>query len=121
MADPRQRDPRFPDRPQHEDFYLLSEVVQENDRLAEQASADVFKIAGVDQASAIYMIQGRLDRFLDSRGAHRTQAVLVPSMGMWLDGFAAGVAFNQRRTGELESKVANQAAETGTAGEGSSS
>jgi hypothetical protein len=107
MHDPREIDPRFPDRPQHEDWYLLSEVIQENDAKAEQASADVFGIAGVDQASAIYAIK---QRYLRMTAVDRDPAVV--GMGLWLDGFAAGVAFNQRRSSGTEA---------GTAGEGSSS
>lgn len=102
MTNPREHDPRFPDRPQHEDFYLLSEIVQEHDQQAEVTSADVFKIAGVDQESAIYTITQRLGLFTEKRGIRLNREAALAGMGMWLDGFAAGVAFNQRRNSDTE-------------------
>ncbi len=107
--DPRKKDPRFPDRPQHEDYYLLSEVIQDNDEQADQASSDVFKIAGIDKESAIYAMRQRVRMLADKRGIPVTVDIAVIGLAMWLDGFAAGVAFNQRRT---------SGDETGTAGEG---
>lgn len=102
--------PEFPDRPDHEDFRLLSEIVQLADQAAE-AGTPVFDIVKVDEASVTYTIEQRIMRTEQAIGrVSRGIASLLGSM--WLDGFNAGIEFNQRRTSGTE---------TGTAGEGSSS
>jgi hypothetical protein len=73
-------DPRFPDRPTHEDFARLSEVVIEQD--------DNMKVDDViDLESLMYMAINRVEM------ARQRGALGVPS---WIDGFMAGARYAQR-------------------------
>lgn len=103
MPDPRARDPRFPDRPTHEDFIRLSEAVQTHDAMAEQLGVGTFDIIGVDEESLTYVIKNRFGIILQTgiaptgtdrahlRDAHPFLMVL------YLDAFALGKRFAEQQ------------------------
>ena len=63
------RDPRFPDRPQHPDFWRLSESALLLDgRTDSGQSVDKAMSEYVDPESALYVVQQRTDAFLVQMG-----------------------------------------------------
>lgn len=89
MTDPL-RDKRFPDRPQHPDFWKLVEVVNHLDGEAGEGgrSADDIIRDDIDEASLVYMAQQRAMRGRMIGGAN-----VVGMTTCWIDGFLAGVRF----------------------------
>lgn len=88
MTDPL-NDPRFPDRPTHDDFWRISEAVLHNDGAATEGNLDVTDIYAdgiADLQSALYMARAR---------AQMMGASEVQGAALWLDAFAAGVRFQQ--------------------------
>ena len=95
MPDPRERDPRFPDRPTHRDFIMLSEIVQAHDDRAEVRGENPFAIAGVDEESLMYFMRNRMAIFQQRLGL---LPIPLPSlMALYLDAFALGQRFTQAR------------------------
>lgn len=95
MPDPRERDPRFPDRPTHRDFIRLSDIVQAHDDRAEIRGENPFAIAGVDEESIKYFMQNRMAIFQQRIGL---LPIPLPSlMALYLDAFALGQRFTQAR------------------------
>lgn len=95
--DPRKPDPRFPDRPTHEDFVRLSEIVQENDFKAERLGYNPLQMADVDEKSLLYFLENRLGTFARLTGVEfladpRNQSLLS---ALWIDAFVAGRAFER--------------------------
>lgn len=83
-------DPRFPDRPQHPDFWRLAAIVKQMDRVSldEGWHMAIQKYAPVDVASLGYMAQQRAMRAGDLlEGADDREQNII----MWLDGFTAGM------------------------------
>lgn len=93
MNDPL-RDPRFPDRPQHPDFWRMAEVVLGQD--ADSAAKTLEEVVGdlVDYESLEYMAAQRAARL--RQFAHLSEAGTQAAMAGWLTGFAAGVEFQRR-------------------------
>lgn len=92
--DPTQPDPQFPDRPTHQDFIDLSNVVQGHD--ARSATAGPFEIAGVDSDSFIYMVEQRLGIYSQlSPGRINPKDPIL--LALYLDAFALGKAFAEHR------------------------
>lgn len=96
MVDPRIPDPRFPDRPRTEDFYLLSEIVQELDAAVDLTDAKdeayLAKIAEfIDPEALQYLAIRRA--MLVSRLRECTAGVAA---GM-INGFLLGAAFERRK------------------------
>lgn len=95
-ADTPAVDPRFPDRPQHPDFWRLAAQVKMMDRESDLASAEIgdqaLVLDGVDDHSVAYMAQQRV---------MRARALIEPEDGnttgregvLWVDGFIAGKRF----------------------------
>lgn len=93
MPDPRERDPRFPDRPTHPDFIKLSEVVQEYDDRAENKGEDPFALTGVDEESLLYLIRNRFGIFGQRTDRERWfEEHEMFLMALYLDAFALGAA-----------------------------
>lgn len=97
MTDPL-NDPRFPNRPQHEDFWRLSEIILQLDAEAQATgvidiSDVVQKLVGADLDSIHYMA---VQRALFIRGAAGLGTEQMAAG--WIDGFLAGVLFQQRRS-----------------------
>lgn len=89
-------DAEFPNRPTHDDFWKLAEVVIDLDtEMDETPAADTgIKFAEMvgryaDFASVVYMAQQRTSRL--GGGAAEVAA--------WLDGFTAGAAFAAKQKG----------------------
>lgn len=84
----------FPDRPDHPDFWKLSDVVLQHDGLTEDADFDIqAHLATVlDPDSLRYMLAARVKRSHDRSGA----PALVQAQAAWLDGFMIGVAYARR-------------------------
>ena len=79
-------------RPDHDDFWLLAEVVQDLDAAADDGIAIERIIGQIDLDSLAYTAYQRVMR-----------AAQVPSSpetlgATWVDGFMAGVNFQKRKT-----------------------
>jgi hypothetical protein len=90
-------DPNFPDRPQHEDFQRISEIVRRFDELADKGMdlMDVAILKGLDMASLVYMAKQRALRALNSYLDYPADATNEETRlaASWLDGFMAGRDF----------------------------
>ena len=95
MPDPRKRDPRFPDRPTHQDFIDLSEAIQELDGRADEGVESFEDIMGVDPASLRYIMDARVGMALDNSGVTPVLAPLLKSV--YMDAFTLGKRFAERR------------------------
>lgn len=93
MNDPL-RDPRFPDRPQHPDFWRMSEVVLGQD--ADSGAKTLEEVVGdlVDFPSLEYMAAQRAAQL--RRHSHLSEQAAIAAMAAWLTGFAAGAEFQRR-------------------------
>jgi hypothetical protein len=89
-------DPRFPDRPQTEDFYTLSQAANSLDGMAETGMdlAELSEGEGVDDDSMVYMARGRtwyalqqLPEPEDDKHRHAQHTAT------WIDGFTVGLRF----------------------------
>ena len=83
----------FPNRPDHPDFWLMAECVQDVDAAADDGIAMERIIGNVDIHSLAYMASQR---------ALRMDASVVPVVAVsiaagWVDGFLAGVNFQKRK------------------------
>jgi hypothetical protein len=90
----------FPDRPDHPDFWKLSEIVLGLDGAIEEAErtggSDVFHDLATehcDLRSQLYMATQRVQRFLLELGPV-DGAMLAASA--WIDGFQVGVRFGRK-------------------------
>ena len=90
-------DPRFPDRPDHPDFWRLSKIVIENDDTATGIGLDkaVEQLAGVDFQSLNYMAGQRASRMISVLGLDPASFLSIHAAIM--DGFVTGVQFQQER------------------------
>lgn len=102
--DPRGHDPQFPDRPTHQDFIDLSDVVQGND-LRSEAMVGPMEILGLDQEAVSYFLQERLNLFDRLTNGAIMQVPWQLLMAMYLDAMAAGkgLAELRARRGEIPS------------------
>lgn len=88
----------FPDRPDHDDFWLMAEIVQDLNTAGDDGVDLPRIVSDIDAPSLAYMSIQR---------ALRAQSVLrslnpVPDLeiflsGLWIEGFKAGVEFQKRR------------------------
>lgn len=88
-------DPRFPDRPQHPDFWRMVGIVNYLDGEALEGGRDPEKIVGeyVDMDSLIYLAKQRVLRL---RG-HIDPAA---GLALYMDAFAVGYKFHEEKTDE---------------------
>jgi hypothetical protein len=99
------RDPRFPDRPQHPDFWRLSDVVLQLDGQATEGDRTIPEIMTglVDPESLTYVALNRAGLLCQHLGL--PESIRPALAATWLDAFAAGVSFEKRgghRTTERE-------------------
>lgn len=80
-------DPRFPHRPTHSDFDRISEALLTNDSLADAVSFDAALDDIADVRSILYAGEQRTIMF--------NQLGLTVGEALWIDGFTAGVRFQQ--------------------------
>lgn len=97
-------DPRFPDRPDHPDFWLISQALIDQDAQADagQPFTDVVERI-VDRDSLIYAAEQRGLRFQAGR-SKPSVAERVAMQAAWVDAFLAGAryqALKERRLQEL--------------------
>lgn len=93
------RDPRFPDRPTHPDFELLSETVCANDNMSEFGSEMIPAIIGTfaDPESVEYMVVQRAIGFCQRRGLAPTMENVAMLAACIIDGFTMGAGFERRK------------------------
>jgi hypothetical protein len=91
--DPSRVDPKFPQRPTHEDFQRLSNVVQGMDLRAE-AGADIPDIHGLDDQSVNYFIYNRLGVLGEKIGANLQTPLM---MAIYLDALTVGTLAENAR------------------------
>lgn len=88
-------DPRFPNRPDHPDFWLMAAAVNALDNASDAGVPFAEVVSEVDLDSLGYMAQQRTLR------ATMILAQPVPReaqvMASWVDGFMAGMKFQQLR------------------------
>lgn len=91
-------DPDFPTRPQHDDFWMMSDIVIKLDRdihTQHKGIPEVFDDdLDIDVYSAEYMAVQRGMRAIDV-----TEAPMTLSTLSWLDGFTVGVLFARKKDG----------------------
>lgn len=98
--DPRGRDPRFPDRPRHQDFIDLSDVAQGNDMRAE-AGTPIPEIVGLDTNSLMYFIRERFGVLSQATGVKLDPNNLL-LMSLYLDALAIGKHLAEHRARKKE-------------------
>lgn len=83
-------DPNYPDRPDHPDFWKISEALIAMDKWAE-TDMPLDQTIGVDPRSVLYAAAQRAQRAYSTI----TQFKNTLSMGklLWMDGFAAGIYY----------------------------
>ena len=87
-------DPRFPNRPNHPDFWRMSEIVIEMDRRTEAHPDKFEEIVGeiVDLDSLIYMATQRSLRAA-TLGRATPTSIMVHGTALWIDAFTVGYKF----------------------------
>ena len=89
-------DPRFPDRPQHPDFWKLSEIIVKLDHIAETEGWEAaMGTVPVDIRSMVYMARQRAAMAQDmlSPGDEKERLAIL-----WMDAFAAGARYGMENT-----------------------
>jgi len=97
----RHPDPRFPDRPDHPDFWALSEIICDHDRMCDESTDEesgMAKTFRADIRSVGYMANQRAARVQDLLGDATERERLVI---MWLDAFNAGQRFGEERAAKI--------------------
>ena len=96
MSDPL-RDPRYPNRPQHPDYWRMSEIVMQHDAQSVEDGKSVPEIAQVDEASLLYMASNRIGFTLNATGLGAQARGMEPVLlAIYLDAFALGKKFAER-------------------------
>lgn len=90
MADPLDRD-KFPGRPDHPDFWRLSEVLLRIDGATTEGRESVVDVLGVDMASFMYAANERVSRAVDQQRQVGDPYLLL--MTVYMDAFALGKGF----------------------------
>lgn len=82
-------------RPQHPDFWALSDIILQNDGKTEDAGFDLLAFINemADSDSVVYMARQRAMR------ATPDLMLQILLAGMWIDAFTVGYRLAQRRTG----------------------
>ena len=93
-------DPRFPDRPNHPDFYLISQALIDTDARAD-AGEDLGSIVSdvVDPASLLYAADQRALRM----APFASQAESAKMKSIWIDAFNAGAVYRDLKARDAQS------------------
>jgi hypothetical protein len=94
-----ERDPRFPDRPAHQDFEAIASIVRGQDDEADSGQSRVVFDRTADLASLSYMAKQRALRVVMRADLtdHPQVALIVALVGSaWLDAFCAGTAYGRQ-------------------------
>jgi hypothetical protein len=91
------RDPKFPQRPSHPDFWILARIVADRDMQAdlEQPLEEIAQSAGVDMEALLY-VAGQ--RALRAAGPGATRTIKARYTAVWMDAFLAGSQFAKEKT-----------------------
>lgn len=91
-------DREHPDRPDHPDFRLLAETIQDLDMQAD-AGVDVSQLLDVDLASLTYLADQRLLRVSGTTRWYQTLSpkLHIAMIGLYYDAFTLGISFERRR------------------------
>lgn len=97
------KDPRFPNRPDHPDFWLISQAVIDADAAAD-ASQDVESVVAplVDMKSLAYMAQQRAGRMVDQL-PFAGPAIKSAVGAAWIDAFFAGANYRHLKDTDAQS------------------
>lgn len=96
----------FEKRPDHDDFWLMSEVLQDLDRAAEDVGIE--RTAGtVDMDSLGYVAVQRAIRIMATNEQVPTERALAQIAACWIDAFVTGLNFQKRRNNS-QSGTTNQ-------------
>lgn len=89
----------FPNRPNHPDFWLMAEIVQDMDAAAEDKVGLQRIIGDIDLQSLAYVAEQRAMRAaMWAKSDPLASADPIAQLGgMWIDAFKAGVEFQKRR------------------------
>lgn len=101
MTTPPKVDPNFPDRPQHPDFWALSEAVCQQDNYADfgMTVAEIIDMAKIDPDSLFYVAKQRGLRLFQSMPDASTPEEVIGSLAaIWIDAFLAGLKVGDGRT-----------------------
>lgn len=90
-------DPAFPDRPQHPDFWKLSEIILQLDGMKESSGATVADEISkeVDRDSFLYMLQNRSMMAAELFGLPPEASLTLAAV--WMEGFIVGSRFSKRK------------------------
>lgn len=83
-------DPRFPDRPDSADFWLMAEVIQDLDSAADDGLPADRIVADLDLSAVAYIAKQRALRAQNMLKGHQ----VAPT---WFDAFVVGVMFQRRK------------------------
>lgn len=107
-------DPRFPNRPDHDDFWLISQaLIGKIVRLAQKADSGYFGRGPraalttiisriVDMASLEYAASQRVLRMMGQ--FHLDDQMRSVGAGLWIDGFIAGAEYQRLKAKENKHK-----------------
>lgn len=89
-----------PDRPDHPDFRMLAEVIQDIDLQAD-AGVDISQLLDVDLHSLMYIADQRLLRVSGTTNWYQTMSPKLHTamIGLYWDAVSLGIAFERRRHG----------------------
>jgi len=90
----------FPNRPDHPDFWLMAECVQDVDTAADDGLAMERIIGKVDMKSLAYMASQRALRMKVAQSPVGFPMQTAAIGAGWIDGFMAGVNFQKRRSSQ---------------------
>lgn len=95
MTDSPLNDPRFPHRPQHPDFWRLSEIVLRHDAVSQDELAMILLLGEhLDNESLEYMALQRGLVAAQRLGLNREGAVMIGTA--WMTGVLAGIEFQKK-------------------------
>ncbi len=96
MNDPL-RDPRFPNRPQHPDFWRLSETAMALDGKTAESGASVSDVASpdIDVESLFYAAESRVNLMLQATGLKVPDSVQGAMVAIYISALVHGIEFQK--------------------------
>lgn len=97
MNDPL-HDPRFPDRPQHPDFWRLSEVCLQLDGAATEGGKEIPEITAdlIDMESLDYLTRNRVGLLVQALGIPFSPEVIRALETVFFTSVLTGIAFEKK-------------------------
>lgn len=97
-------DPRYPTRPNTETFWRISKIVSEHDRRIDEDKAmpsEVVASLDLDPGSVKYVASQRILRAIGVNPPRDETSLAALIQAVWVDAFAAGVAFEKDRASDV--------------------